>query len=176
MTSNGESIEPSTKPFAYDVSDLRALNIQVTRWWMLLPSIAIFGFLLWLFSSLMLEEGFNWILTGVLILVGIAASGPWTWRPLLVHRSLRRQGLLKPMVIWLSRDYVIVDSNRGDARIKWTGIRTVKRTRDRLFLFSSKNLAHIIPRRAFDTDAQFEGFAAIAQERWEQVAKSVTVE
>jgi hypothetical protein len=157
-----------TKPFAYEVSDLRALNREVTRWWVLLPFALIFGWLVWLFGSLMLEEGFNWLLLGILLVIVVAASGQWTWRPLLVHRSLRRQGLLEPMTIGIGPEHLLVQAARADARIKWTGIKRIMRKGDRLFVFSSKTVAHIIPRRAFGSDADFQDFAAAAQEHWER--------
>ena len=119
MMANGETMELSTKRFAYDVSDLRALNRQVIRWWALLPLIAIYGFLFWLFGSIMIEDGFSWILAGLLIFVTIAASGPWTWRPLVEHWSLRRQNLLEPMRIGITSDCLVLNADRADARIRW---------------------------------------------------------
>jgi hypothetical protein len=49
----------------------------------------------------------------------------------------------------------------------WSAIREAKRSDDHVFFFMTKRLAYIVPRRAFDSDAQFEAFAGAAQERWE---------
>jgi hypothetical protein len=53
-----------------------------------------------------------------------------------------------------------------DAR--WTAFTEIKRAGDRLFAFMNHRQAYVVPRRAFDSDEQFNAFANAAQERWEQ--------
>jgi hypothetical protein len=165
---NGASPEQiATKPFVYEVADFRALNRQVLRWWALLPSVVILGWLVWFFSTLMVEQGFDWLLAGILTVIVVAASGPWTWRPFIMHRTLRRQGLLASQTFVIEPDYIVTHSERGDGRWRWSAVRKIKRVGDRLYIFTAKSVALIIPRRAFDSDQKYEAFAAAARERWE---------
>jgi hypothetical protein len=120
----------------------------------------------------MLEQGFDWVPFGLLLVIVVGASGPWTWRPLLLHRSLRRQGLLEPMTISIGPEHLLVRAARADTRIKWSAIKRIKLMRNRLFVFSSKTVAHIVPRRAFSSDADFNAFVGAAQENWKERAAS----
>ena len=161
--------EHSTQPFAYDVSDLRALNWQVVPWWRLGLSLAIFSFLVWFFVSLMLEDGdLDWVLVAILCLIAGVFAGPWTWHPFIAHRSMRRENLLERHVIRIEPEHFAVHSAKAEARIRWSAISKIRRKSDRLFLFSSKSIAHIIPRRAFESDADFDAFVQAAEDRWKQ--------
>jgi hypothetical protein len=58
-------------------------------------------------------------------------------------------------------------SSLGHSEINWPVFARIVRKGDRLFLFVTKGSAYIVPRRAFDSDAEFEAFSVSARERWE---------
>jgi YcxB-like protein len=57
---------------------------------------------------------------------------------------------------------------KGVFDVRWTAFTDIKRTADRLFEFMNHRQAYVVPRRAFDSDEQFNAFVAAAQENWEQ--------
>jgi hypothetical protein len=61
-----------------------------------------------------------------------------------------------------------VSSPKSRSEIRWTAFPDVRRTDDRLFVFMTKRTVFIIPRRAFDSDSDFEAFAAATHNSWEQ--------
>lgn len=61
-----------------------------------------------------------------------------------------------------------ISSPKGVFNVRWTSFPEVKRTVDRLFVFMSPRQAYVIPRRAFDSDEQFEAFVSAAEKEWEQ--------
>jgi hypothetical protein len=79
--------------------------------------------------------------------------------------SLRRGGRLMPQQFQLKSEAFAVKSELGDARLLWSGIPRVEMVRDRLFVFTTPKCAYIVPRRAFDSDLDFDGFVATVEKR-----------
>jgi hypothetical protein len=65
-------------------------------------------------------------------------------------------------------DALLVESPKARSEVLWNAIQDVRRAQDRMFFFMSKRLAYMVPRRAFGSDAEFEEFAAAADQRWRQ--------
>ena len=61
-----------------------------------------------------------------------------------------------------------ITSSKGVSDIRWSAFPDVKSSGERLFAFMSPRQAFIVPRRAFDSDEQFEAFSSAAEEHWEQ--------
>ncbi|HEY4070492.1 MAG TPA: YcxB family protein [Sphingomicrobium sp.] len=80
---------------------------------------------------------------------------------------MQRGAFYQPYSVELFDDALHLCSPKFQSQIVWSAIREAKRSDDHVFFFMTKRLAYIVPRRAFDSDAQFEAFAGAAQERWE---------
>ena len=62
----------------------------------------------------------------------------------------------------------LVMSEKVKSEVKWSAIPKVVLDDERLFLFMSGRFAYIVPHRAFDSDSEFQAFAASAMDEWEQ--------
>lgn len=82
-------------------------------------------------------------------------------------RFARRGPLYAPHSFAVGRTGLQITSSKFNSEIRWSTLRDVKRTEDRLFFFLTKRLAYIVPRRAFDSDADFEAFTSAATDCWE---------
>ena len=81
---------------------------------------------------------------------------------------MRRSPLYSAQSLALRDGGLFVDSAKYKTEIAWRGIVDVRRSADRIFFFMGKRLAYIVPRRAFDSDADFENFASVGEQRWRQ--------
>jgi len=99
----------------------------------------------------------------VLAIAGIA--------PIIQLRARKKQGWDIPMLVRLSDDGISVDHPKGGQRMIWNALRKVRATRDRLFLFTTPACAFIIPKRCFESEAEFQRWIAYSEQRWTE-AKS----
>ena len=166
---SGERPSPSltTLPFDYEASDFLALSRHSVRWWQAALSAIFAAGLLYFFASLMMEIGFDWLLAALTLLILLIFAGPWTWRPLLIFWAAKRERY-GPHQFEIEPEALRYSLPRSSANFAWSGLKRLCRTRDRLFIFSSKAVAFMIPSRAFQSDADFEQFAAAAQARWDE--------
>jgi hypothetical protein len=87
--------------------------------------------------------------------------------PLIGYLRLRRQrGGLGPHRFKLLEEGIGVEGSRGQSLVYWRGLKRVAATKHRIFLFLSPATALILPRRAFESDAQFDRWAERAKELW----------
>jgi hypothetical protein len=166
---SGEPPTPSltTRPFNYEARDFLALSRHAVQWWQVALSAVFAVGLVYFFGSLMIETGFDWLLAALTLLILVIFAGPWTWRPLLTFWAAKREGY-GPHEFEIEPEALRYSSTRSSAKFGWSGLQRLHRTRDRLFIFSSKAVAFMIPRRAFESDADFEHFIATAQARWDE--------
>ena len=171
------SEEPELKshPVTYDLDDIMALSKLVPRGPLQALRIAA-GAIVILFAFTIVAE--VWSLTGFIDWGAIITCLIVTLILLVVsNRRFRARFWLRIMrlsPLHAAQGYAItpqtlkISSSKGVFDVRWTAFTEVKRSSDRLFAFMSHRQAYVIPRRAFDTDEQFEAFAAAAQERWEE--------
>jgi hypothetical protein len=62
----------------------------------------------------------------------------------------------------------LVMSEKVKSEVKWNAMPKVVLDDERLFLFMSVRFAYIVPRRAFDSDRDFQAFTASAMNEWER--------
>jgi YcxB-like protein len=60
------------------------------------------------------------------------------------------------------------ESTRGKTEVRCSAIPRIHVEEPRLVLYSTRRQAFIIPRRAFESDGDFETFAEAVKERWER--------
>jgi len=173
MTQDPE--EPRSNSVDYNVDDLVALSKLVPRGPIQVLRIAGGVVVILLVATITAEA---WALTGFIdwsaLVVGlflgllIILVSNRRIRARLWLRLTRRSPLYAPHNFAVGEAALRITSPKFSSEIRWSTLRNMKRTEDRLFFFVTKRLAYIVPRRAFDSDADFEAFAAAAADRWEQ--------
>lgn len=78
----------------------------------------------------------------------------------------RRRGLLVPQRVEITPEGLRVRSAIGETLARWPEVREVVRTEEHLFVFVSRQVAFVAPRRAFAGREDFEAFGREAEERW----------
>jgi hypothetical protein len=170
-----EEPELQSKPVTYDIEDLVALSNLVPRSPVQIFRLAAGAIVILLFVVIVAEA---WALTGfidwpaiifmLVVAVAILLLSNRRVRARLWLRIARRSPLHAPTSYAVGPGAFRVSSSKAHAEIPWTTFRDVKVKDGRLFVFMTQRLAYIVPRRAFDTDAEFEAFSTAAVERWEQ--------
>ena len=155
----------------YSARDIVVLNLVVWPFWAKL--LAIIGALLILVPMLLrlLDDypisdailDIDWTFTAeVLVVLAL-------WIVLVIAVAFwrqRRKGVLGPIEFVLTADGVSFHNRQMKGIVFWSAIERLKLRRGRLFLFMTQRSGLILPRRAFASDAEFEGFVAKAEQRW----------
>jgi hypothetical protein len=167
--------EPRSNPVDYDVDDLVALSKLVPRGPIQVLRIAGGVVVILLVVTITAEA---WALTGFIdwsaLVVGlflgalIILFSDRRIRARLWLKLTRRSPLYAPQSFEVAPAGLRISSPKLSSEIRWSALRDMKQAEDRLFFFVTKRLAYIVPRRAFDSDSDFEAFAAAAADRWEQ--------
>lgn len=156
---------------SYTAGDIAMMNFVVWRWWLMMSVIlaAILAlvpvlFALWDGSSVYgAITQIDWRFTGSVLILVIG----WIVLVTVIGYWLRRQkGMHGPIFYRLTENGLSVRNRDMDSVIFWPAIKSIKTLGNRVFLFINLRSALIIPRRAFETDAQFEAFAVNAQKNW----------
>jgi hypothetical protein len=164
-----------SNPVAYDLGDLIALSKLVPRKGIHALQIAAGAVAIMLALTLVVQAWaitgyFDWsafgaglLVASLILVISNRRFRAWSWL-----RLAKRSPLYAPHTFELVAGALRVSSPRLSSEIPWTTLHDVRLADGRLFAFMTKRLAYIIPRRAFDSDADFEAFAAAAREAWEQ--------
>jgi hypothetical protein len=171
MSAEGSALR--SNPVAYDLEDLLALSRLVPRTGLAVFRIAVVSIVI-LFVFVIVAEA--WALTGIvdwpsiitalifalmIILLTNRRVRAWLWL-----RVARRSPLHAAHSFEVTPGGLRVGSPKFTSEIPWTTFYDVKLADERLFVFMTKRLAYIIPRRAFDTEQEFASFAAAARHHW----------
>ncbi len=159
----------------YRLADLFAVAIQSWRRILLiiiLGEAVLFAVMVGLaviIDGESLKEAVHWIPWKMLALVALVWIATFAvLSPVLGYARMRRQGSLGPHFYWLCDQGVRAETPSGRTLVYWSAFRRVFATKYRLYLFLRSRGALIMPRRAFDSEENFEAFAAAAREHWEQ--------
>ena len=167
---------PQTLPFRYDRSDFVALaelgRPRIVPWLFRLAWVlfALAGVLI----AICLLAGSSRVLRFIpVILILLAAYlllhrygsqiGAWA-----IHRMARRNDLLREQRMTVADDCFRAESSRGKTEVRWSAIPRIHEDASRLFVYSTRHQAFIVPERAFDSRDDFLAFASAAKERWKQ--------
>jgi len=165
-----------SKPFNVDLDDLVALAGQVDQSsmrWFRRGAVAI---LLLVAVTVVLEQSIerpyvDWMLVGVgvfcafgTLMVSSVRFRGWLWL-----KFARRRPLHGPQTYALRSDGLLVSGAKGKTEVPWTSVHHVALEDGRLFVFLSERLAFVVPRRAFDSGAEFAAFTATVQQQWKKL-------
>lgn len=164
-----------SNPINYDVDDLVALSRLVPRGPIHMLRFVAGAVVVLLIVTITAEA---WALTGFIdwsaLAIGLFLGGlimlvsSRPMRARLWLRIMRRSPLYAPQIFEVAPSGLRVSSPKLNSEIPWSTFRDVKRADCRLFIFMTQRLAYIVPRRAFDSDADFDDFAAAAHDAWER--------
>ena len=162
-------------PVSYELDDLVALSKLVPRGPLQILRICA-GAIVIIFAFTLVGE--IWSLTGIIDWSAIITCLMVAAIVLIVSsRRIRARFWLRVMragAFHGAQSYAItpaalrISSPKGVSNVRWTAFVDLKKTGDRMFAFMNHRQAYVVPRRAFDSDDQFEAFIAAAQDRWEQ--------
>lgn len=168
--------EPQTLPFRYDRSDFVALaglgRPSIVKWlfrlaWAL---FVLAGSLIAIYLIAGSPRVAVYIPVLVVVLIAYlllyrygAHIGAWA-----IDRVARRDDLLRDQVLAVADDCFRAASSRGKTEVRWSAIPRIRVEEPRLFVYSTRRQAFIVPRRAFGSDAEFDAFVEAAQERWKR--------
>ena len=167
---------PQTLPFAYDRSDFVALAELGQRdivGWLFRLAWVLFA-LAGLLIALCLVAGSRQVWPYVLALLLLLAAylllhrygssiGGWA-----LHRVARQNDMLREQRMTVADDCFRAESSRGKTEVRWSAIPRIHERDSRLFVFSTRRQAFIVPERAFERREDFLAFASAATKHWEQ--------
>jgi hypothetical protein len=81
--------------------------------------------------------------------------------------SRRNKSILTEHVITLTESALCEETAYNKSETRWAGISHVARTRRYMFVYLAQYQAHVIPRRAFESDADWNSFFKTCSERME---------
>jgi len=170
-----EDRELRSHPVDHELDDIVALSRQIPRSPAQIGRIVIGAIILVLMLPILAQF---WLLTGTLDWLTLST---FLIIPLafiiFANRRVRARFRLMAMrqnPLHAAHSYSItptafrISSSKGVFDLRWTAFANIKRSDDRLFAFVNSRNAYIVPRRAFDTDEQFEEFGNAALAFWEQ--------
>jgi hypothetical protein len=170
-----EESELRSHPVDYELDDIVALSKQVPRSPASMARILIVSIVILLMVPIIVQVWwltgmFDWLSLGIFLILPLAVL-------LLSNRRVRarlRLMAIRQSPLHAAQSYEItpaalrISSSKGVFDLRWTAFANLKRSADRLFAFVNHPNAYVVPRRAFDSDEQFDAFATAALERWEQ--------
>ncbi len=73
---------------------------------------------------------------------------------------------------WLAPEGFFTEGNHGESRQRWDTLHDLVETPTHLFLFLTRNAAHIVPKSAFDSTEQADAFTRAAWGYWNAARES----
>ena len=104
-----------------------------------------------------------WLLATVAVVWGVTFLFV---APLIGYIRARRQRILGPNLVSFRGDGIQLEGRQGQSLVYWSAIKRVVANRTRPYLFIRSRVAIVVPRRAVESDAEFEAFIGAAEERW----------
>ncbi len=86
--------------------------------------------------------------------------------------SRRNQTFLTEHAITVGAAFFVEETPYNRTEYNWLAVQKLARTKRYLFIYISQNAAHVIPRRAFASDADWQAFYAVCQQATEPLVKS----
>ncbi len=99
------------------------------------------------------------------LLAGFVCSFLWV-----LSTSTEKSGTLGTHTYSLNEQGLHETTKFNDALHKWTGIRSVEKSDSYIFIRINSYLFHLIPRRAFSSNKEYEEFWSKAYGYWKQAA------
>ena len=156
----------------YDAADIRSLYgaCRRCRRNLILLSFAPLAFLLLDVLDgkrgvALIPSAVSYFIIGVVIAIAFYVVVP---RVQIWSRS--RSAWSSPLAVSLTDEGIVTRHANQDSRFHWAAIKDVVERGGRLFLFTTPSCAIILPRRVFDSDAQFQRWSDEARSYWRAAA------
>lgn len=107
---------------------------------------------------------------------GLAVILVWViFFPKLLRRELRSRmrsylleggnaAMIGKRTLSLDPDSIVETSDAGENKTRWSAVEKIVKHQDVIYIYISAVFAHAVPRRAFETDAEFNRFFETARE------------
>ena len=156
MGADGQEIS-----IVYDARDMRSLYGACRKCRRILILVASVPLLIGMLNYLKSPQPTDfWIEVLVSIFLGAGLAGAvYFFSPALQIWQRRKSGWDQPMMVHLTKDGIATRHPTQDAQFHWSAIKEVVTKKRRLFLFTTPACAIILPRRCFESDAQFNDWA-----------------
>lgn len=120
--------------------------------------------LLFLLMSGLDDSGLWFAFPGLIVLAAWVILFPilhrWVLR--MSVKSFLREGRSPAMIgkrtLMLEDDSIFESTDAGENRTKWKAVEQIVKDHDVIYIYISAVLAHVVPRRAFATEAEFDRF------------------
>ena len=160
----------------YDSKDMRSLYGACRKCRRILVFVAAVPLVIGLFNYSDSPNLADFVIKmlGSLVLGAALAGATYFFSPALQHWQRRKSGWDRPMMVHFTDAGIATRHPTQDSQFHWSAIKDVVNRKGRLFLFTTPNCAIILPRRFFDSDAQFDDWAERAKRYFEagQLTKS----
>jgi hypothetical protein len=173
MTADGQDGAMGPVTMTYTLGDMFAVTAQSWRTLLaiiLVGEAAIFAFVILLSivnDGMTFAQAAYWFPWRVLAWVALVWVVTFVFvSPLARFARAKFQRGLGPVNLWLQSEGLQIEAPNAQSLVYWSGFKRLVATPRRLYLFVRTRAAVIVPRRAFGNDAEFEAFAAAAEERW----------
>lgn len=101
---------------------------------------------------------------GVVLMSSVCLS-IWLLLTVLIMISKKNKPLYCQRTLTVSDAGIATESEYDRSELKWTLVQKLARTRRHIFIYVNQNAAVVIPRRAFENAAQWDGFYEICRHR-----------
>jgi len=158
------------------LDNLVALNLQMlfrhrsNLRAMVVMSLVVFVYLA---ISRSLDSPYNWgvaVFSSVVAGIGGILIGNVVGAIFILFNSNHKNGVLGVHSYEITEDGLLEVTDVNEGLNRWVGIESVIRSRDYLYIQISSYLFHVISRRSFSSDEQFEDFFSEAVRCWKSAA------
>ncbi|MCH8614969.1 YcxB family protein [Sphingomonas sp. SM33] len=167
---------PHTLPFRYDRADFLALaklgRPRIVGWlfklaWVLFALAALLIALCMLNGSTRVLP-YAFALLALLVVYLLLHRFGYDISAWALDRMARRSDILREQTFTVAADCFRAESSRGKTEVRWSAVPRIVEDDTRVFVYSTRHQAFIVPERAFATRADFDAFAAAAKHHWER--------
>ena len=88
------------------------------------------------------------------------------------YRPKKNKGILSEHHVSLTSEGVVEETPVSTSKWAWSAVPRIARTRSYIYIYVQQNMAHVIPARAFRTDAEAAQFFDSAMALWKAPAAS----
>ena len=88
----------------------------------------------------------------------VVIIGFWTIITLLTMISSKNKPMMAQRTLTLGVEFFVSESSYGRSEIRWPTVQKLARTHNHIFMYLNQESAIVIPRRAFESTAQWDTF------------------
>ncbi|MBJ9993632.1 YcxB family protein [Paenibacillus sp. S28] len=123
-----------------------------------------------IFMLMQLPTWYSWT-AGIILGLGVHVYSYKRFKRRVLSLLDDKPGLLGEHTITLADEGIIENTSVNESIHKWPGIRSIEHNDEYIFIFLNQTMAHIIPKRAFESSETAAVFLKEAQSKWERESR-----